>query len=58
VGVQARITDRVDLRAGFEVFHFSNAFMVPSNPGLDSMTYTGGITMHLGQTGEKSLIPQ
>lgn len=58
VGVQARITDRVDLRAGFEVFHFSNAFMVPSNPGLDSMTYTGGITMHLGQTGEKSLLPQ
>jgi opacity protein-like surface antigen len=58
VGVQAKVTDRVDLRAGFEVFHFSNAFMVPSNPGLDSMTYTGGITMHLGQLGEKSLLAQ
>ena len=58
VGIQARVTDRVDVRAGFEVFHFSNAFIVPSNPGLDSMTYTGGITMHLGQLGEKSLLSQ
>lgn len=55
VGVQVRMTDRVDLRAGFEVFHFSDAFIVPSNPGLDSMTYTGGITMHLGKLGEQPL---
>jgi len=58
VGVQVRVTDRVEVRGGFEVFHFSNAFMVPSNPGLDSMTYTGGITMHLGRLGENSLLSQ
>ena len=49
VGVQLRLTDRWDLRTGIEVFHFSNAFMVPSNPGLDSMAYNAGLTFHLGK---------
>ena len=49
VGVQLRLTNRWDLRTGLEVFHFSNAFMVPSNPGLDSMAYNAGLTFHLGK---------
>jgi hypothetical protein len=49
VGVQFRLDDRWDLRTGFEVFHFSDAFMVPSNPGLDSMAYNAALTLHLGK---------
>ena len=49
VGMQFRLTDRWDLRTGFEVFHFSNGFVVPSNPGLDSMAYNVGLTWHLGK---------
>ena len=43
LGVQRRLTDRIDLRVGYEDIHFSNAFMVPNNPGLDVMAYDGGI---------------
>lgn len=51
MGVQIRMTDRVDLRLGlFGDFHFSNAFMVPVNPGLDVMNANWGITYHLGQS--------
>jgi hypothetical protein len=49
VGIQFRLDDRWDLRTGLEVFHFSNAFMVPSNPGLDSMAYNAALTLHLGK---------
>jgi hypothetical protein len=49
VGIQFRMTDRLDVRTGFEVFHFSNGFVVPSNPGLDSMAYNAGLTVHLGK---------
>jgi Lipid A 3-O-deacylase (PagL) len=49
VGVQFKVSDRWDLRTGFEVFHTSNAFVVPSNPGLDSMMYTFGLCYHLGK---------
>ena len=49
VGIQFRLDDRWDLRTGFEVFHFSDAFMVPSNPGLDSMAYNAALTLHLGK---------
>ena len=47
VGVQIRMTRRVDLRLGMGDYHFSNAFVVPSNPGLDVMSYMGGIAFHL-----------
>jgi hypothetical protein len=47
VGVQIRMTKRVDLRLGIGDYHFSNAFIVPSNPGLDVMSYMGGIAWHL-----------
>ena len=48
VGLQCRLTDRWDIRAGPQYFHFSNAFLVPSNPGFDSMGYGAGISYHLG----------
>lgn len=52
VGAQLRLNPRWDLRAGYSDFHFSNAFMVPSNPGLDVMSYTGGLSYHLGRRAE------
>jgi hypothetical protein len=42
-GVQIRLTHRVDLRLGVGDYHFSNGFVVSSNPGLDVMSYMGGI---------------
>jgi hypothetical protein len=48
-GLQVRMTPRVELRLGlFGDFHFSNAFIVPVNPGLDVMNASLGITYHLG----------
>jgi len=48
VGLQIRLTKRVDLRMGMGDYHFSNAFVVPSNPGLDVMSYMYGISYHFG----------
>jgi len=48
-GLQARLTQRVDMRLTFSDFHFSNAFMVPLNPGLDVLNWNAGIVFHLGQ---------
>lgn len=47
VGIQFKLTDRWDFRAGISDFHFSNAFMVPNNPGLDVMAYTGAAVYHI-----------
>ena len=47
IGVQIRMTRRVDLRLGMGDYHFSNVFVVPSNPGLDVMSYMGGIAFRL-----------
>jgi hypothetical protein len=49
VGMQFRVTERTDFRAGFGVFHQSNGFVVPSNPGLDEMNWNVGISYHLGK---------
>jgi len=49
VGMQFHLRDRLDMRLGFSDFHFSDAFIVPSNPGLDVMSYTGGLSYHLGK---------
>ncbi len=49
IGMQFRLSKRLDLRVGYADIHFSDAFIVPSNPGLDSMTYNGGISYHLGK---------
>ena len=48
-GLQVKMTPRMDLRLGlFGYFHFSDAFIVPVNPGLDVMNASLGITYHLG----------
>jgi len=47
VGMLIRLNDRWDLRAGVSDFHFSNAFMVPNNPGIDEMMYQGALCYHL-----------
>jgi hypothetical protein len=48
VGLYARLNPRFDLRLGlFSDMHFSNAFMVPINPGLDVMNASLGLTYHL-----------
>ena len=49
IGVQFHVKDRIDMRVGFSDFHFSDAFIVPSNPGLDVMAYSGGLSYHLGK---------
>lgn len=48
-GVQFRLTPRWDLRAGVSDFHFSNAFMVPSNPGIDEMMANVALCYHTGK---------
>jgi hypothetical protein len=48
IGMQFRINGRTDLRTGFGVFHQSNGFLVPSNPGLDEMNWNVGLSYHLG----------
>ena len=49
-GVQTKLTHRVDLRLGlWGDFHFSNAYIVPSDPGTDVMNASWGISYHLGQ---------
>jgi len=47
IGMMIRLNDRWDLRAGVSDFHFSNAFVVPSNPGIDEMMYQGALCYHL-----------
>jgi hypothetical protein len=47
IGMLFRLSDRWDLRAGVSDFHFSNAFVVPSNPGIDEMMYQGALSYHL-----------
>ena len=49
IGMQFHLRDRIDMRVGLSDFHFSDAFIVPSNPGLDVMCYTGGLSYHLGK---------
>jgi Lipid A 3-O-deacylase (PagL) len=48
VGTQFRLSPRWDGQVGFTYFHFSNGFIVPSNPGLDSAMYSAGLAYHLG----------
>lgn len=47
IGVQVKLNRRLGLRLGlFSDFHFSNAFMVPVNPGLDVMNANLGLSYH------------
>ena len=50
IGMQLQLSDRWDFRAGLEYFHQSNGFSVPSDPGLDAMSYRGGLSYHLGHS--------
>ncbi|MFZ0301048.1 MAG: acyloxyacyl hydrolase [Terracidiphilus sp.] len=54
IGIEFRLSDRVGFRAGFGVFHQSNGFVVPSNPGLDAMNLSGGISYRLGHSQRRS----
>lgn len=48
VGVQFRLSDRVDFRTAFGFLHQSNGFVNPGNPGLDEMNWNTGVSYHLG----------
>lgn len=51
-GVKVRLSGRYDLRLGLlSDLHFSNAFVVRSNPALDVMNGEIGIVYHLGHKG-------
>jgi hypothetical protein len=51
-GLQIKMNDRVELRVDpLEYFHFSNAFIVKSNPGLDELSAKVGLSFHLGKQG-------
>lgn len=46
-GVQLKLNDRWGVRLGlFGDFHFSNAFIVPANPGLDVMNANLAVSYH------------
>jgi hypothetical protein len=47
IGLQFRLSQRWDLRCGLSDIHFSNAFVVPNNPGIDEMAYSAGVSYHL-----------
>lgn len=52
-GIQTPLSERFDLRLGlWGDFHFSNAYIVPSNPGTDVMNASWGICYHLGRKRE------
>jgi hypothetical protein len=47
LGAEVRITHAWELRSGLGELHFSNARQVPSNPGLDEMMYSLGLSYRL-----------
>jgi opacity protein-like surface antigen len=49
LGLQCRLNDRWDFRVGALYFHYSNAFIVSSNPGFDSISSSAGFSYHLGK---------
>ena len=50
MGVQVKMSPRCDLRLGlFSDFHFSNAFVTFSDPGLDVMNANIGLVFHFNQ---------
>ncbi len=49
VGMQFRMTHRWGLRIAAGDLHISNAFVVPSDPGLDSMVIQFGVTRDIGK---------
>jgi hypothetical protein len=52
-GVQVKMNERWALRLGlFSDFHFSDAFIVPVNPGLDVMNANLGLVYHFTPKGQ------
>ncbi len=51
VGLQVRLSERVEVRGGFGILHQSDGFAVPSNPGLDEMNVNAGVSYRLGGAG-------
>ena len=49
IGLQFRLNNRYELRTSIEHFHISDAFIVPSNPGVDEMSYNAGLTYYVGR---------
>ena len=50
MGVNVRMNERFDMRLGlFSDFHFSDAFIVPVNPGLDVMNANLGVSYNFGK---------
>jgi hypothetical protein len=47
VGMELRLTHAWEIRLGAGGFHFSKSRQVPSNPGIDEMMYTFGLSYHL-----------
>jgi hypothetical protein len=47
IGTEIRLTPAYEIRVGVSDLHFSNAFQVPSNPGLDEMMYNVALSYHL-----------
>jgi hypothetical protein len=50
IGIEFRLSDRIGFRTGIGVFHQSNGFVVPSNPGLDAMNLNAGVSYRLGHS--------
>ena len=47
-GLQIRMSDRVELRVEpVELFHISDGYLEPSNPGMDELSMKFGLTYHL-----------
>lgn len=50
VGADVRVTRRWGFRLGAGDYHFSNAFVVPSDPGVDTGIWKVGLVCQLGKT--------
>lgn len=50
IGIECHLIGRIGFRSGIGVYHQSNGFVVPSNPGLDEMNWNAGISYQLGRS--------
>jgi hypothetical protein len=46
------MTEKTNLRVGFQLYHFSNLYVNGSNPGLDTLGFTFGFVRHLPAGGK------
>lgn len=50
IGSEVKVTPKWGLRLGIGDYHFSNAFVVPSDPGIDVAMWKVGLVYQLGKT--------